>query len=130
MKALAACLLAVLVLRHYGWDAAPEHLAGVASKGLGALEALALLALVAYAFRHPAVWAVVAYGAWEHGQTAICTAAYMVDPWPVAPGEPMCSAAIGFELGSIGIAVAAALLFWLHLSDITVSKTLHGGKND
>lgn len=130
MKALAICLLAVLVLRHYGWDIAPPELAGVASKMLGAIESLCLLAVIAYAFRHPAVWAVAAYGAWEHGQTAICSAAYMARPWHIEPGEPMCSSGIGFELGAIGITTAAALLYWLHLSSLTVHSDSQGKQNE
>lgn len=130
MKALATCLLAVLVVRHYGWDLAPPHLAGVASKMLGALECLALLALIAHAYRHTAVWLVCCYGAWEHAQRAICSAFYMQRPWPLEPGEPMCSAATGIEIGAFGLAMAAALLYWLNLSNLPVSLTGKDSQND
>ncbi len=130
MKSLALCLLAVLVTRHYAWDIAPPELAGVASKMLGALESLALLAVIAYAYRHTAVWFVCCYGAWEHAQTAICSWAYLLQPWPVQPGEPMCTAATGIEIGAFGLAMAAALLYWLNLSNLPVSLTGKDSEND
>jgi hypothetical protein len=43
---LALALLLVAGLRHYGWVQFPDELRGVASKGLGGVEVLALLALV------------------------------------------------------------------------------------
>jgi hypothetical protein len=130
MKALALCLLAVLVTRHYAWDLAPPELAGVTSKMLGALEALSLLGVIAYAYRHTAVWVVCCYGAWEHAQTAICSWAYIVRPWTVAPGEPMCSAATGVEIGAVGIAIAAALAYWLNLSKLPVNLTAKDSENE
>ena len=52
---LAVCLLAVGTARQYAWLAFPDELRGMASKGLGSLAALFLLALVLYPF----VWLVL-----------------------------------------------------------------------
>ena len=43
---LALGLLLVATLRHYGWAQFPPELRGIASKALGGVEVLALLALV------------------------------------------------------------------------------------
>lgn len=108
---LAVLMLAVGTLRHYGWDVFPPELRGLASKGLGGV-ALFFMVWLVYALRPSLpVGLVVTWWAWEESQVAFCSFAFMVDPWPLAEGQAMCSAWFGFELGAIG-AVAIAFLLW------------------
>jgi len=100
--------MAALVLREVAWAWFPAPLQGMASKGRGALLVLVLLAAVwRLSSRSGWLTAAVAYGAWSALQTAICSAAYMVEPWAVPPGVGICSARIDFDLGALGVLVAA-----------------------
>lgn len=106
--ALAAVLMAALVLREVAWAWFPAELQGMASKGLGALLVLVLLGAVwLLSSRSGWLMAAMAYGAWSALQTAICSAAYMVEPWTVPPGVGICSARIDFDLGALGLLAAA-----------------------
>jgi len=126
MKPVACIVLAAVLARHYGWGLVPPELAGVASKMLGAMASLVFLALIASAWRSRIVWSACAYGAWEYGQTALCSVAYMVKPWPVEAGEPMCSAWVGFDVGFFGLLIAAGVIYRLALSELIVTKDERG----
>jgi hypothetical protein len=105
-KNLASALLLIGALRHYGWALVPAELAGVASKGLGAVAILSLLALL-----QPKGFAalVAAWIAFEELQVLICSAMWMRKPWHVEPGQAMCSAFVGFDIGSVSLVIVAAL---------------------
>lgn len=111
---LAVALLVVLAMRQYGWWFVPPELAGVASKGLGSVAALMLVYLVWLLAQRSKLltWVALLY-AWFEAQTVICTAVYMYAPWPILPGQAMCSAKMGFNLGAIGLLAIAVLA---HLS--------------
>ena len=90
----------------------PADLAGVASKGLGSLAALVLLLLVyeLAPIRTRLLSAVALVYAWAETQTVVCTAWWIFDaPWPVEPGQAMCSAKAGFDLGAVGLLAVAIL---------------------
>lgn len=110
---LAALLLAIGAARHYGWSLVPPESAGLASKGLGGAASLALLACILALRPSVPLAAVVAWYAWEDAQIVLCTVLYAVQPWPVGPGQPMCSARWGIDLGAVGIVMVAALAAWL-----------------
>lgn len=104
MKDTAVLLL--LVLRHYGYNVAPS---AVQAAMFSALGALVIAALVLYT-RLPnglKAWALA-----EELQTAGCTTAWILWPWPLGSGE-LCSDALGFKLGSIGL-LWLALAMWAH----------------
>lgn len=106
--ALAAALMAALLLREVGWSWFPAELQGMASKGLGAFLVLALLAAVwRLSSRSGWLMAVMAYGVWSALQTVLCSVAYMVEPWTVPPGVGICSARVEFDLGALGLMIAA-----------------------
>lgn len=107
MKLVACIVLAAVLARHYGWGFVPPEVAGTVSKMLGAMSSLVFLGVIAYAVRSRLVWLACAYGAWEYGLTAFCTASYLVSPWPVAPGQAMCSAWVGWDVGFVGLLFAA-----------------------
>lgn len=108
MKLVAAVVLAAVLTRHYGWGFVSPESAGVVSKMMGAIASIVFLALIAAAWkRSRIVMLACAYGAWEYGQTALCSAAYLVKPWPVAEGQAMCSAWVGWDVGFVGLLFAA-----------------------
>ena len=110
---LALGLLAIGTSRHYAWLAFPDDLRGMASKGLGSLAALILLALVLHARPSKAVFLVVVWYAFMELQTIVCSVWYLFAPWVVQVGQPICSARLGFDLGAIGILAVAGLTYLL-----------------
>lgn len=109
---VAVVLLLVMACRHYLYDLWPAELRGLASKALGAIALLSLVWLcVALAPRSHLITAVALWWSIEEVQVALCSFAYMVKPWPVAPGQSICSARLDLDLGAIGIVV----VFWLAL---------------
>lgn len=105
----AAFLLLVGASRHYLWPHFPAELQGMASKGFGAAAVLCLLAVVWRQGPSRSLGWVLAWWAWEELQVVLCSLAYMHTPWSVEPGQGICSARIGFELGAAGILAVAAL---------------------
>ena len=49
----------------------------------------------------------------EQSQVIVCSAWYAVEPWPVPVGQAMCSAKMGFDLGTVGVLVMAVGLYRL-----------------
>lgn len=99
--------MAALVLREVAWAWFPPHLQGMASKGLGAMLVLVLLAAVwRLSSRSGWLMAAMAYGVWSALQTMLCSIAYMVEPWTVPPGVGICSARVEFDLGALGLMAA------------------------
>ena len=106
--AVACELLLIVGAREHLWPRLPADLQGMASKGLGAALVLVLLSMVhRYAPRSRALAGVLCLAAWYSLKTLICSAAYMVEPWPVEPGQGICSARIGFDLGAVGLVLLA-----------------------
>ena len=56
----------------------------------------------------PLAW-VLLWWAWEEAQTLLCGAAWAAGPWPVVPGQGICSGRLDFDLGAIGILIVAAI---------------------
>lgn len=114
---LAVGLLLVGAARHYGWELAPDamvggvHAKGVLAKGLTGAATVFLLLVVAALVRTRMVAAVCAWWCFEELQVALCSFWFLVEPWPIRPGYPMCSEAVGFDLGALGIMIVAVLLF-------------------
>lgn len=109
-SALAAELLLIVAAREHLWPWLPADLQGMASKGLGAALVLVLLSMV-HRLAPPSKWlgAVLLLAAWYSLQTLICSAAYMIEPWSVGPGQGICSARIDFDLGALGLVAVAYL---------------------
>lgn len=107
--ALAAWLLAGGVAAHFVWRLASTDLQGQAWNASGAAQTLVLLALVANAYRaRPVLWVCGLLGAWQL-MVAGCSLAYMAAPWPIAPGQAQCSAALDMPLGLASLWVASLL---------------------
>jgi len=113
LASLAAIMLAVGFLRHYGWDVFPEEHQGAASKGLGGVAMAYLIFLVAGMARDRWVWLVSAWWIWENLQVAICSFWFIASPWHIEPGQAMCSAKLGFDLGAVGMLIVAVMMWRL-----------------
>ena len=112
-RSLALGLLLVAGLRHYGWVQFPAELRGVASKGLGGLEVLMLLALAWWAIPARAVRVVLLLWAAHEAMVVVCSAWWLIDPWVVPSGQPMCSVKAGFDLGAPGILAVLLAAVWI-----------------
>lgn len=112
-RQIAIVMLAVAALRHYGWEIAPPELRGLLSKALGAMAIIALVWIIDSLVQHWGVRLVALVWTWEQMQTVICSAWYAVEPWPVATGQAMCSAKVGFDLGALGVMFVAFVLWRL-----------------
>lgn len=105
-------LLAVGMVREYGYLLAEASKMGIVSKGLGAFAILALLPLAhRLAPNSRMAFLVLAWWGFHALQTMICSAAYYIEPWPVESGQSICSSRLGFDLGALGIMFAALLLY-------------------
>lgn len=110
--ALAAGLMGLVVLRDFGWAAFEPAARGMASKGLGGLLVLVLLAVVwrmAGRLGMPLGWLAwpVGYGAWSALQTVLCSASWLVDPWTVPEGQGICASRTDLDLGALALLVAS-----------------------
>ena len=122
---LAAPLLGLCVVRHYGWLAWAIEDRGTASKMLGSVAALGLLAIILHL-----VWervnfllgAVFAAYAFEELQTVLWTIAYMHEPWEVAPGQSLGSSRIEFDIGAASL-LGLAWLAWKLAAPVNYDST-------
>lgn len=114
--ALAAALALISCARHYGWLAFDPADRGMASKGLGGAALLATGWLVYWATPRgwrKALLPALALWSWQELQVVACSALYIHSPWPVEPGQPVCSALAGLDLGAASLIATAFLARWL-----------------
>lgn len=111
--AVAAALLLITTVRHYGYDMLPLEHRAVGSKGLGGAALLAQAWVVYALIPSRLVLPVVLFVTWQELQVVLCSAAYIQAPWPVPQGQAMCSAAAGFDIGAASIIATAFLARWL-----------------
>lgn len=116
---IAAALLLIGASRNYGWLLVDPSMRGVASKALGAIAALCLLAIIVYYFKSKIVLLVAGFYGFEELQTATCSVMYLIEPWHVEAGQSMCSARINFDLGAVGIFIVGLLAYKLVRNDGT-----------
>lgn len=117
---VAAVLLVALFVRHYAYDLWPPEQRGLAAKAMGALALVTLVWLaVLHVQRSLAIYAVALWFSVEEVQVTLCSFLYMRKPWPVQPGQSICSARLDLDLGALGIVV----VFWLSL---LVLRSLYG----
>lgn len=116
---LCAGLLLVGAWRHYGWALFDGPTRALVSKASGAAAICFLLWIV---WKHAGTkWAlpVFLWWAWEETQVVLCSVWFIHAPWPIEPGQAMCSAKAGFDIGALGIVFVAVLAFRLTLSGFT-----------
>jgi hypothetical protein len=110
---LACALLLVWFGTHYAYSWAPiEHQATVFNivRSLGSLVLLGLLVLT---YHSRPVLLVAAGVAAEELQVIGCGTWWLISPWKVSPGDELCSAGLGFPLGSVGLASLGAVAWHL-----------------
>lgn len=66
---------------------------------------------------------VLLWWAWEELQVVLCSVWFIFSPWPVEPGQAMCSAKAGFDIGALGILIVAVLAFRLTLPNWVVTDS-------
>lgn len=114
---LAALLLALVTLTHYGYSPLAEGHEDAARAArawfyvLRGLEGVILFGLVGILARRPLVWLVCLWGALEEGETAVCRLAIGIGNAPgYAPFQGLCGP--GWYI--FGALVAAAIALNLH----------------
>jgi len=112
---------------HYGWALVPPQHQADAWNALGAFARLSLVCAVAWRMRSRLVLFVALWGAFEELMVIGCSLAFIASPWVVEPGQAQCSALLQFDLGRVGMLIAAFLLW--HLSKLTVPSNTQGGDN-
>lgn len=110
---LCAALLLIGAWRHYGWALFDGPTRALVSKASGAAAIVCLLLIVWGMQRSRLLGAVLLWWAWEELQVVLCSLRFIRDPWPVEPGQAMCSARFGFDIGAAGVLMVAVLAFKL-----------------
>jgi hypothetical protein len=107
-------MLALAILRGYGWDVLPVHMKGSASKAAGGLALLAMIWL-AHSLVRPSLVVAVAASVWSVGELQVIIGSiwYMLDPWEVPEGASILSAKAGLNLGSAGLVLIAWATWWV-----------------
>jgi hypothetical protein len=103
-------LLAGGAVLHMGYAVFPPDTRALAWNALGAAARLALLLALVSPIYGWYMGAVVGWLAAEELQVIVCNAAFAVAPWPVLPGQDMCSAWIQTDIGKLSAVAVAALL--------------------
>lgn len=107
----ALFILALGVLRHYGWIVFDPETRGIVSKALGGLALLGVVPFIYRAYPSKLMWYVLAWWTFESLQILLCSTLYAIAPWEVPTGQSICSVGIGLDLGAIGI-MLVALILW------------------
>lgn len=114
MNRIAAALLLLGVLKHFGYELAPADMSdervGLVWNALGSLATTGLLAIVWARYRSPVVGLVVMWWLYEEALVCVCSAWRLVDWWPVAEGEQQCTAKLGPNLGAISLVIVGACI--------------------
>ena len=107
----ALALLAAGVAAQYVWRTVPANASADVWNASQAALVVVLLCVVIASVRSGAVrFVCLLLGTWQL-MTAGCSVLYLIRPWPVAPGQAQCSAALDLPLGAIS-GLLALLLAW------------------
>lgn len=103
VAAVCGVLVALLVVRQYGYPFAPVHwMADIWN--IGAAVALLVLSFGwALWARHWVVWCAWCAWLWHEACVIVCSVAYIVSPWPIPEGVGQCSAWAEVDLMRVGV---------------------------
>ena len=118
----ALFILALGVLRHYGWIVFDPELRGIVSKALGGLALLGVVPFIWKAYPSRLMWYVLAWWSFEATQILLCSTLYAIKPWEVPTGQSICSVGIGLDLGAIGIMLVALILWKINCKTLQVTN--------
>lgn len=107
MKPIAAGLILLGVLRHYGWPLSGDYGRFVWNISGAVVIVLFLWAL---AVHHAELRLIALWWTFEELQVIACSLGRMLRTWQVAPMESQCSSLLGFDLGSVGLFLVALIL--------------------
>ena len=114
---MALGLLVFGLVCSYGWYWASPDLAADVQNILAAVFILGLLVLFGLVFDSAEIWLVTALLGLLKASVVACNTWYVLAPWPVMPGAPLCSTRLDLPLGIVGLVlgmVLAAYLFRKH----------------
>ena len=120
---LVASMLLVGAWRHYGWALYEGPARALVYKASWSAATLFLLFLLWRQIGNKWMAPVMLWWAWEEMQCLLCTTWFIFDPWLLEPGQAMCSAKAGFDIGALGILVVAVLAFRLTLPNWVVTDS-------
>lgn len=106
MSKLAAALLLLGVIRHYGWELAPADIQPQVWNACAAI----VISIFLLATASKDTWPVVAWWIAEEAQTFLCSIGWILNQWEVKPGEAQCSALLKFDLSTLGIFIVTLIL--------------------
>lgn len=106
MTKIAAALLLLGVIRHYGWELVPPEIQPQVWNACAAIV-ISIFLLVAVS---KDTWPVVAWWIAEEAQSFLCSIGWILSPWQVKEGEAQCSALLKFDLSTLGIFTVAMIL--------------------
>ena len=109
-------LLALGVLRHYGYKPFPPAWQAWVWNMTGATAVLILMLLVAWRWRSKLAVLVAVWWAAEELFVIGCNGLWLYRPWVVRPGQDVCYPLLDFDLGKLGVLfVSLILLRWFML---------------
>lgn len=111
---LAALLLIVWYAVHYGYQWAPVIHQATVFNVLRSAGSLVLIGVLVLALPSRPVLLAAAGLAAEEAQVVACGTWWLVDPWPVKPGDELCSSGLGLPLGSVGLVLLGMVVGSLH----------------
>jgi hypothetical protein len=102
-------LLVVGFLLSYAWYWVPAQFAAHAQNVAGAALTIFCLGLIGLLLGSAEAWIVVGLLASFKAMVIGCTAWFLLDPWPIRPGQALCSARLNWPLGLLGVGAAGII---------------------
>lgn len=117
----AAVVLLLLAQRHLVYYAAEGAEArGLVAKACGAVAIIGL-AWMLYALRPGRLMlAVAALATLSDGMVLGASVWYMLDPWPIAPGEDMLSARVRMQIIAVELVPTALVTWWVACAETDI----------
>lgn len=118
----APALLLIVAMRGVLWPVAPVALHAEAWNIVGAIAIIALLTMLGVRSRWDDLTrAVAGWMAFEETLVVHCSAAYIVDPWPIVEGGQRCSDMFGFKTEAAELYVLA-MFTWLVANSVNGAR--------
>ncbi len=109
-------LLALGVLRHYGYKPFPAAMQPWVWNMTGAAAVLVLMLLAAWRWRSQLAVLVAVWWAAEELFVIGCNGLWLWHPWAVKAGQDVCYPLLDFDIGKLGVLfVSLLLLRWFRL---------------
>jgi hypothetical protein len=106
---VALAVLAPGMLLSYCWYWAADADQPIAWNIVQAGLAVYLLAIIGLVFGSADVWAAAGLIAVFKLMVIGCSVWYLMAPWPIVPGQALCSARLNWPLGFVGLALGVLL---------------------